>query len=135
MISRRLRNIMPGGGGRGNSGRTSRVIDEPYMAWIREQKCLLRLLGLVERGLVVPCWGRVQCAHVKSRGAGGGDDQTIPLCVRHHGYQHQRGITRIFTSSEVQYVQKEWGVDLLAEAKVLRAIYENQMSDEQEGKR
>ena len=31
-------------------------------------------------------------AHVLSRGAGGKDDQCVPLCRRHHEEQHARGI-------------------------------------------
>jgi hypothetical protein len=39
------------------------------------------------------CAGRVECAHVKSRGAGGDDHaNTVPLCTRHHREQHRDGI-------------------------------------------
>ena len=31
-----------------------------------------------------PCQGSVEAHHVKTRGAGGGDNQTVPLCSYHH---------------------------------------------------
>jgi hypothetical protein len=59
--------------------------DPAYCAWIRTLTCLLA--GRAN------CAGRVECAHVKSRGAGGDDHaNTVPLCTRHHREQHRDGI-------------------------------------------
>lgn len=31
-----------------------------------------------------PCWGPIEAHHVRTRGAGGGDEQVVPLCRGHH---------------------------------------------------
>jgi hypothetical protein len=35
------------------------------------------------------CTGKIQAHHVISRGAGGGDDETVPMCVYHHERVHK----------------------------------------------
>lgn len=59
---------------------------------------------------IVPGCGMVpsQNAHVRSRGAGGGVDDIVPLCAKHHHEQHTTGILTF---------QKKYGVDLEKEAK------------------
>jgi hypothetical protein len=34
------------------------------------------------------CLGGIEAHHVKTRGAGGGDEQVVPLCVFHHASVH-----------------------------------------------
>lgn len=50
---------------------------------VRAMPCLLLGNG---------CWGPIEAAHVKSRGAGGTCRDLVPLCSRHHAEQHQAGI-------------------------------------------
>ena len=59
--------------------------DPAYRAWIRQQPCLL--------ANVARCRGVVEACHVKSKGAGGGDQANLyPACSRHHAEQHAIGI-------------------------------------------
>lgn len=54
-----------------------------FLAWIRRFPCFA--LGVHA--------GRVEAAHVKTRGAGGDDvGGTVPLCTGHHRLQHAIGI-------------------------------------------
>ena len=58
-----------------------RIVDKALLARVRELPC-------------VACGARrTEAAHIKSRGAGGGDtvDNVIPLCRRCHSSQHQLG--------------------------------------------
>jgi hypothetical protein len=66
--------------------------DPAYCAWIRTHPCVAAGRGdWIDGGK--PCAGRVECAHVVSRGAGGPDvANTVPLCTRHHREQHTIGI-------------------------------------------
>lgn len=74
--------------------------DPAYCAWIRTHDCLIGR----------DCAGRVECAHVKTRGAGGMDvANTVPLCTRHHREQHSHGI-RTF--------ERKYRVDLVTVALV-----------------
>jgi len=87
--------------------------DPDYAEWVRSRPCLLarRSSGLDA------CSGPVQAAHVKSRGAGGGDrGNLIPLCHRHHHDQHQHGIHTF---------AKRYGLDLTFEATILTEKYRN----------
>ena len=51
--------------------------------------------------------GPIDFAHVKSRGAGGGDWFGVPLCRTHHQTQHSMGI---------ETFQRKYGFDLYAMA-------------------
>lgn len=83
--------------------------DEPYREYIRSLECLVA----GKPGHV--CKGAVECAHVRSKGAGGADrGNTIPLCSRSHGEQHHMGI-RSFAAAT--------GLDLAGEAARLEAVY------------
>lgn len=53
--------------------------------------------------------GPIDFAHVKSRGAGGGDETGVSLCREHHTEQHAIGIDTF---------QHRHGIDLLAIAEV-----------------
>src|SRR5262245_6313406 len=58
--------------------------DPEYCEWVRRRWCVLWLRG--------DCSGRLEVAHVKSRGAGGGDvGNVVPLCTKHHARQHTMG--------------------------------------------
>jgi len=60
-------------------------VNEAFREWIREQPCCIP--GCLSR------WKNVECAHVKSRGAGGVDEgNAVPMCAGHHRYQHLIGI-------------------------------------------
>ena len=77
-----------------------------YQAWIRLQFCS------VKGG----CDGMTECAHVKSRGAGGADrGNCVPLCRRHHREQHTLGI---------QTFQYLYHIDLAAVAAALDVQYQ-----------
>lgn len=54
-------------------------------------------------------------AHVRSRGAGGDDSDTVPMCRKHHTEQHATGI---------ETFQQRYGLDLRAEALRLASIIE-----------
>lgn len=55
----------------------------PFAAWIRQQPCCAQALGHV---------GKVEAAHVLSRGAGGrSEENLLPLCEVHHRMQHEKG--------------------------------------------
>lgn len=62
----------------------------------------------------------MQVAHVKSRGAGGGDHgNVVPLCAGAHNEQHTAG-SKTFA--------KRWNVDLQAEADLLWLEYSRSVS-------
>ena len=56
-----------------------RVISPGHLQWVRGFPCTVAAIFGPNA-----CNGRVQSHHVKTRGAGGGDDQVVPLCVLHH---------------------------------------------------
>lgn len=85
-----------------------------YQEFIRSYACLFNRRG------AFPCRGLgilgSECAHVKSRDAGGDDiGNCVPLCHAHHEEQHRIGI-RSF--------QQRYGVDLYAIAADLGRIYQ-----------
>jgi hypothetical protein len=58
--------------------------DLDYQKWIRTLPCAIT--GCLYRQ-------EIECAHVKTRGSGGDDRKNcLPLCVRHHRFQHDIGI-------------------------------------------
>lgn len=80
-----------------------------YREWIRSYACLIRYADCS-----LGVFGS-ECAHVKSRGAGGNDvGNCVPLCHYHHQQQHAIGI-RSF--------QRRYGIDLYAIAADLGRIY------------
>ena len=95
----------------------SRVRDPDYLARIRTLPCLLAKRepctcgGFLD---VVRKTYRIEAAHVRSRGAGGGDDQVVPLCGTHHREAHRIGHKSF---------EKRHGIDLAYEAKLLRVYY------------
>lgn len=87
-IPRRVRPRAKGG------SRFPKRRDRAYLVWIRTLRCAV-LSRRVAPSLYVhelPCEGRIECAHVRSRGAGGNDHANcLPLCRAHHREQHQIG--------------------------------------------
>ena len=62
-----------------------------YVAWIRKQSC--SMLGKIVNNYYHVCLGPVEAAHLKSRGAGGGDrENCLSLCSFSHGTQHTIGL-------------------------------------------
>jgi len=67
-------------------------VDESYREWIRGRQCLIAGRAPLWVSLHNRCEGRVQVAHVRSRGAGGADHENVlPLCALHHHEQHTIG--------------------------------------------
>jgi hypothetical protein len=93
-----------------------RVRDPQYLAHVRGMHCLLWDRDPCTCGGFTDLGGRpvTEVAHVRSRGAGGGDDQVVPLCGRHHGEQHRIGI-RSF--------ENRHGLDLAQVARQMRRRY------------
>lgn len=57
--------------------------DPELRAFVHQQPCLVASPA---------CRGLIECAHVRSRGAGGKDwDNLVPLCTHHHREQHYLG--------------------------------------------
>jgi len=56
-----------------------------HLKWVRGHECLCAGKWGHE------CAGRIEAHHVTSRGAGGGDEQVVPLCTLAHGIVHQMG--------------------------------------------
>jgi hypothetical protein len=84
-------------------------VDEAYRDYIRALPCVARSIAYRTH-----CFGRVVCAHLKTRGSGGLDrGNTVPLCVRHHA--EQEGNTAGFN--------ERYGLDLAAIAAKLADEY------------
>jgi hypothetical protein len=82
-------------------------VDEAFREYVRGLPCLMRSHAPWWSDLW-QCDGPVECAHVKTRGAGGADaGNIVPLCRRHHAMQHAVGI-RTF--------QSDFALDLRAAA-------------------
>lgn len=75
---------------KGPKERFEELKDEKLRGYVRGLPCALQ--GQQRRDFY-RCSGLVQVAHVKSKGAAGGDwDNVIPLCEFHHMDQHRVGI-------------------------------------------
>lgn len=95
-----------------------RIREPEYRKWINELPCLL-----VQQD---PCDGFMdaarhivtECAHVRGKGAGGGDEQCVGLCGKHHRWGkyslHNLG---------VEAFDKHWGVRVRKTARELRRLY------------
>tara|TARA_Y100000310_G_scaffold338946_1_gene430081 strand:- start:643 stop:990 length:348 start_codon:yes stop_codon:yes gene_type:complete len=55
-----------------------------HLKWIRGNECCVALHSTL-------CLGKMHAHHVKTKGAGGLDNQTVPLCNFHHGELHTTG--------------------------------------------
>jgi len=68
-----------------------------HLKWVRGHECLcagkMARVVVGEDYALVPheCLGKIEVHHVTSRGAGGGDEQVVPLCSRAHADGHRTG--------------------------------------------
>jgi hypothetical protein len=79
-----------------------RQVDKDYLKLIREKPCCV-------------CFGVAEPHHLVTRGAGGSDYHTVPLCREHHSELHRLGLLAF----EGRYRLNLWRVAafLLAEIK------------------
>lgn len=73
--------------------RVSSVIKCPgHLKWVRGHECAIEgKMGLGPLGTGIGhhvCEGRMEAHHAHSRGAGGGDNETVPLCSKGHRNIH-----------------------------------------------
>lgn len=64
-----------------------RIICRGHIQWVKGFECLIAGRVAVDgptKGQRHECWGPIDPHHVKTRGAGGGDEQVVPLCRRAH---------------------------------------------------
>jgi hypothetical protein len=102
------------------------VRDDAYQDWIRSLPCAVEspamhdwLMGDIPTPY--SCWGRIEAAHVISRGAGGQDaENLLPLCTRHHQEQHDTG---------VKSFAAKYGIWMSQMARALWDQYETSMGD------
>lgn len=63
-----------------------------HLQYVRGYECVFEgLVGKTPTGKDTEpheCMGKIAAHHVKSRGAGGGDEQVVPLCTLAHSQQH-----------------------------------------------
>lgn len=91
--------------------RTKAIKCRAHLDWvITEFDCSLK--GKVDKvtGELHECSGRIDPDHIVTRGAGGGDEQTWPLCRRAHDLRGTMGIEEF---------QRRFGVDAKETAKEL----------------
>ena len=61
----------------------SKPIESPgHCTWVKQFGCTVQNQD---------CFGIIETHHVKTKGAGGGDEQVIPLCTKHHKEWHDNG--------------------------------------------
>ena len=97
--------------------KATRIRDDAYKAHIRSLPCLLGDRTPCECGGYLDVASKrhpIEAAHVRSRGAGGGDEQLVPLCSKHHREAHRIGHKSF---------EKRHRLDLATIAKRLRAGY------------
>lgn len=102
----------------------SRVRDPEHLARVRTMPCLLRghpdhecdgFTRYGRRGSVIV----IQAAHVRGKGAFGGDEQVVPLCEAAHSVG-----THSLHALNVPGFNKRWGVNL---RKTATALYDETM--------
>ena len=107
------------------------VVDHAYRAWVRQRPCLLaaRDPPSCSGYLRVPSSRyAIEFAHVRSRGARGGDHQAVPLCQAHHR-TGGHALHRMGRKSFEQY----WDLSLAREAQALWAQYQAEQEPFGEG--
>ena len=57
---------------------SARIKCPAHLRYVRGFECVAGPLGKYG------CQGRIEAHHVRTRGAGGGDEQVVPLCSLHH---------------------------------------------------
>lgn len=79
----------------------ARLEDVDYLRFIRRQACLI-------------CPAASEAHHTRTRGSGGSDYLTLPLCPKHHREIHKRGLA---------WFEIEYRVDLRSELIRFLEIY------------
>lgn len=64
-----------------------------FVEFVKQQPCVVEACNRTP----------IDCAHVTSRGAGGGPEDIVPMCRHHHAEQHAMGI---------ETFQRVYGLDL-----------------------
>lgn len=64
---------------------SDKVLSEGHKKWVRGHECLCA----GRAGHI--CEGKMHAHHATTRGAGGGDDVTVPLCAKAHDEGHVKG--------------------------------------------
>lgn len=95
-----------------------RIREPEYRAWIAELPCLLQGKWSCDGSMDAAFHLVTECAHVRGKGAGGGDEQCIPLCAKHH-----RLGKRSLHALNVAGFDKEWGTHVRKTARELRQLY------------
>lgn len=85
----------------------TRLKSPPYLAWIRQQHCL-------------GCGAQAQAHHTTSKGSGGSDFRSVPLCWRCHRELHHRGGS---------WFQEKYHVDFTEEVIRLMETYLSALKD------
>jgi hypothetical protein len=87
---------------------------------VRSQGCTAKATHKtwIDGGADCCCAGRIEFAHLRSRGAGGKDEGNgVGLCTRHHREQHAMGLTSF---------ERHYGLDLRVHAERLWAHHQTQ---------
>ena len=61
---------------------SERIESRGHLQWIRGRNCCVANADFGPGAIV--CSGTMDAHHVRTRGAGGGDEQVVPLCRAHH---------------------------------------------------
>jgi hypothetical protein len=98
-----------------------------HMKWVRGHECSVAGKGVFgPLGTFVgfhECEGRMEAHHVKSRGAGGGDEQVVPLCSLAHKNIHDGcGFSGVSGSDLALIAKRLW------QASPHRVAYERRIS-------
>lgn len=65
--------------------RTTAIRCRPHVNWvIKEFQCILAGKVCKSTGQAHVCWGRLDPHHSPTRGAGGGDNNVVPICCGGH---------------------------------------------------
>jgi len=64
------------------------IVCPGHTKWVRGHECLI---APKYAAALHQCSGRIEAHHVKTRGAGGGDEQVVPLCSSAHQVLHAVG--------------------------------------------
>lgn len=78
----------------------SRIKCPAHLKWVRGHQCLCSTPGRFG----FECKGRIEAHHQRTRGAGGGDEQVVPLCAFHHALLDSPGWSQ-------KRLEEEWKVD------------------------
>jgi hypothetical protein len=103
--------------------RPTRIRDEKYLAWIREQPCLVTMHK--------PC-DDIEAHHIRRNGKSGvgtkpSDRRAVPLCASLHRWYHERGhsefqrVFRVTLEAEISRLNREYE-QLHPEPKVKREM-------------